>query len=163
MTRTYVGLGSNLDDPEKQIQMALRALAALPQTTLIRHSALYRSPPMGPQDQPDYINAVALLETDLPARELLHCMLEIERRQGRVRTGKRWGPRTLDLDLLVYGEERWSDELLTVPHPEIPNRAFVLYPLSELAPDLNIPGFGPLAELLKACPAEGLRRCHGNG
>ncbi|MEE9287799.1 MAG: 2-amino-4-hydroxy-6-hydroxymethyldihydropteridine diphosphokinase [Gammaproteobacteria bacterium] len=162
MTRAYIGLGSNLDDPEKQIHMALHALSALPGTTLLRDSSLYHAEPMGPQDQPDYINAVAVLDTDLPAHELLYYLQDIEQCQGRVRAGERWGPRTLDLDLLVYGEERLSGSELTVPHPGIARRAFVLYPLSEVAPNLNIPGFGPLPELLKACPSKGLRRLQGD-
>jgi 2-amino-4-hydroxy-6-hydroxymethyldihydropteridine diphosphokinase len=157
-TRTYVGIGSNLDDPEQQVRRALKALATLPDTTLLRYSSLYRSLPMGPQDQPDYINAVAELETTLPALRLLGLLQAIETQQGRVRGPVKWGPRTLDLDLLVYGRAQIAKATLTVPHPGIAERVFVLYPLAEIAPGLDIPGLGPLQELLSHCPPEGLER-----
>ncbi len=156
--RAYIGIGSNINDPERQVKRALEALAALPRSRLRKHSDLYRSCPMGPQDQPDYINAVAELETRLPALELLDFLQDIENQQGRVRGAVRWGPRTLDLDLLIYGQARIEEAGLTVPHPGIAERAFVLYPLSEIAPDLAIPGLGALQELLRRCPPEGLER-----
>ncbi|WJW74903.1 2-amino-4-hydroxy-6-hydroxymethyldihydropteridine diphosphokinase [Thiohalobacter sp. IOR34] len=156
--RAYLGLGSNLEQPHRQLRQALVALATLPESRLVRCSAFYRSPPMGPAGQPDYLNAVAALETRLPAEELLDRLQAIEAAQGRVRGGLRWGPRTLDLDLLLYGQERIDSPRLQVPHPGLAERAFVLYPLAEIAPDLQLPGLGPLAELLRACPRDGLER-----
>ena len=156
VVRAYVGLGSNLDDPERQLHRAFTELATLPHTRFIKHSRLYKSAPVGPQDQPEYINAVALLETGLPAKQLLEQLLEIEQRHGRIRTGEQWGPRTLDLDLLLYGESRYTESSLTVPHPRLHQRAFVLYPLAELDPELHIPGQGPLRDLLKHCPKQKL-------
>lgn len=154
----YIGLGSNLNDPERQVRRAFKALAALPRSTLRKHSSLYHSRPMGPEDQPDYINAVAELETSWSAPALLSLLQDIENRQGRVRGPVRWGPRTLDLDLLIYGQERIEEADLTVPHPGIAHRAFVLYPLSEIAPDLTVPGLGALQDLLSRCPSAGLER-----
>ncbi|MGR8919424.1 MAG: 2-amino-4-hydroxy-6-hydroxymethyldihydropteridine diphosphokinase [Gammaproteobacteria bacterium] len=146
----YVGLGSNLDEPAEQLRAALVALRQLPETRLVAESALYGNPPMGPQDQPDYVNAVAALETGLDARALLAELQAIERARGRVRDGKRWGPRVLDLDLLLYGAEVIAVEGLTVPHPGIAERAFVLVPLAEIAPGLTLPTLGPLDALLAA-------------
>ncbi len=154
--RAYVGLGSNLDDPERQIIRALSELAKLPRTRFIKHSRLYQSAPLGPPAQPDYVNAVALLETGLSAKELLERLLEIEYRHGRIRSDEQWGPRTLDLDLLLYGEQHYADRHLTLPHPRLHERAFVLYPLAELDPELHIPGKGPLRELLKHCSKQKL-------
>ena len=154
--RAYVGLGSNLDDPERQVHRALTELATLPHTRFIKHSRLYKSAPLGPPDQPEYINAVALLETGLPAKQLLEQLLEIEQRHGRIRTSEQWGPRSLDLDLLLYGEAHYTEPSLTVPHPRLHQRAFVLYPLAELDPELHIPGKGPLRDLLKHCPKQQL-------
>ena len=154
--RAYVGLGSNLDDPERQITRALTELTKLPHTRFIKHSSLYLSAPLGPAGQPDYVNAVALLETALSAKELLKQLLEIEHRHGRIRTREQWGPRTLDLDLLLYGDLHYADPSLTVPHPRLHERAFVLYPLAELDPGLQIPGKGTLQELIKHCPKQKL-------
>ena len=142
-----VGLGSNLDDPRGQVSRALAALATLPGCRLIAQSALYRTPPMGPPGQPDYVNAVAMLETTLLPHALLDALQGIERQHARQRD-VRWGPRTLDLDVLTFGGLRLHDARLTVPHPGIANRAFVLVPLAELAPALDIPGLGPVAGLL---------------
>ena len=161
--RVYIGLGSNLDDPKRQVWKALQALAGLPGSTLCRYSSLYRSPPMGPQDQPDYINAVAELETGLSAAELLSLLQAIENQQGRVRGAVRWGPRTLDLDILIYGQAQIKAPELTVPHPGIAERPFVLYPLAEIAPDLKIPGCGALQGLLDRCPPKGLERLAPEG
>ncbi len=161
--RVYIGLGSNLDDPKRQVRKALHALTSLPGSTLCRYSSLYRSPPMGPQDQPDYINAVAELETSLSAAELLSLLQAIENQQGRVRGAVRWGPRTLDLDILIYGQAQIKAPELTVPHPGIAERPFVLYPLAEIAPDLEIPGRGALQELLDRCPPRGLERLAPEG
>ncbi len=156
-----MGLGSNLDDPVRQVRAGLAALAALEQTELAACSQLYRSAPMGPPGQPDYINAVARLHTRLAPETLLDALQAIEARAGRDRSGERWGPRTLDLDILLYTDRRIDSARLQVPHPGIAARNFVLYPLAELAPDLDIPGLGPLPALLTRCPPEGLERLVG--
>jgi len=158
MTRAYIGLGSNLGNPETQLTTALQALAELPSTKLVANSSFYRSQPLGPQDQPPYVNAAALLDTTLAPRELLDKMLAIERHQGRTRDGRRWHARTLDLDLLLYGEEQLDQDGLVVPHPEIRNRNFVLCPLAEITHDLHIPGMGRVTELLDAVGTNGLER-----
>ncbi|MBT7950610.1 MAG: 2-amino-4-hydroxy-6-hydroxymethyldihydropteridine diphosphokinase [Gammaproteobacteria bacterium] len=147
MVPCFIGLGSNLEQPRQQLVRAFSELALLTSSKLITKSSLYISKPLGPQDQPDYINAVAELETSLPALTLLSSMQAIESEHQRVRT-EHWGPRTLDLDLLLYGQETISVEQLKVPHPEMVRRNFVLYPLFEIAPDLNIPGLGSLKNLL---------------
>jgi 2-amino-4-hydroxy-6-hydroxymethyldihydropteridine diphosphokinase len=153
----YIGLGSNLDNPAQQLISASWEIAALSAVELIALSPLYASPPLGPQDQPDYVNAVAHISTGLPAIELLHALQQIENHHGRVRL-QRWGARTLDLDLLLYGEQRIDCKELTVPHPQMSQRAFVLYPLADIADQqLPIPGLGHLSQLLSACPADGLR------
>ena len=146
----YVGLVSNLDNPSAQIAAAIDMLAALPDATLRAVSSFYRNPPMGPQDQPDYVNAVVALDTRLTPRALLDAMQAIERAQGRDRSGLRWGPRTIDLDLLVYGDTVLDEDHLQVPHPGIAERAFVLVPLAEIAPQISIPGHGLLSTLLAA-------------
>ncbi len=156
MTRAYLGIGSNLQQPIHQVQQALSALAGLPDSLFVAQSRLYRSAPMGPQDQPEYINAVAALDTNLTVFDLLHLLHGIEQVQGRTRDGVRWGPRTLDLDILLFGEECINETGLHVPHPGLHERNFVLYPLNDIAPDLVIPGRGSLAELLAQCPASGL-------
>lgn len=149
MTLAYIGLGSNLDKPVEQIQRALTMLSNLADTRVIKTSRFYRSPPMGPQDQPEYINAAALIDTALPSLELLHALQEIEHGLGRVRL-RHWGERVIDLDLLVYGSEQSRSAELTLPHPGIAERAFVLRPLAELDSELIIPGLAPLAALLAA-------------
>lgn len=156
--RAYVGMGSNLQDPVAQLQQAARALQALPQTRLLAVSPYYRNPPMGSVAQPDYVNAVAALETSLDAPRLLDLLLMIENQQGRVRDGKRWGPRSLDLDLLLFGDNVITTPHLTVPHPGLPERNFVLYPLYDVAPQLVIPGHGQIRDLVAQCSAEGLER-----
>ncbi|MCK5639384.1 MAG: 2-amino-4-hydroxy-6-hydroxymethyldihydropteridine diphosphokinase [Gammaproteobacteria bacterium] len=153
----YVGLGSNLQSPQQQLEQALDALARIPGTRLLQASSLYRSAPMGPQDQPDYLNAVAALETTLTPHELLDQLQSIETAQGRVRGATRWGARTLDLDLLLYGNETINNERLVVPHPGMKERSFVLYPLYEIAPGLLLPSGETLASLLDNCPREGLK------
>lgn len=153
-----VGLGSNLNDPAAQVAGALEALARLPGSRLLARSSLYRNPPMGPQDQPDYVNAAALLETALGPMEFLAQLQSIEAARGRTRGDLRWGPRTLDLDLLLWGEQILDLPGLTVPHPGLHERPFVLYPLAEIEPDLQVPGRGALAELLATCPDGGLVR-----
>ncbi|HEB95851.1 MAG TPA: 2-amino-4-hydroxy-6-hydroxymethyldihydropteridine diphosphokinase [Sedimenticola thiotaurini] len=146
----WVGLGSNLDRPRQQLERAFVGLARLPGTRLVARSPLYHSPPMGPPDQPDYVNAVAMLETGLDPHRLLAALQEIETAHGR-RRERRWGPRTLDLDLLLYGDRVIRTPELTVPHPGLTRRAFVLYPLRDLAPDLMVPGAGPVRGLADAC------------
>jgi 2-amino-4-hydroxy-6-hydroxymethyldihydropteridine diphosphokinase len=155
----FIGLGANLDDPAGQIERALGAIASLPLTALVKRSALYLSRPMGPADQPDYINAVAKVDTGLSAAELLTELLAIERRQGRQRSAdQRNGPRTLDLDLLLYADLVSDDPALTLPHPGAHERDFVLVPLAEIAPRLVIPGRGRVSDLLAGCIDHGLCR-----
>lgn len=155
----FIGLGANLGDPAGQIERALDAIANLPRTTLVMRSALYVSRPMGPADQPDYVNAAAQVDTGLSAPELLTELLAIERRQGRQRcANQRNGPRTLDLDLLLYEDLVCDDPALTLPHPGAHERDFVLVPLAEIAPQLVIPGRGRISELLPGCNSHGLRR-----
>ena len=156
-TPVYIGVGSNLDNPRAQIDSALQALASLPETQLRHCSSLYRSSPMGPQDQADYLNAVALLVTGLAPESLLDALQAIEQAQGRVRT-RHWGPRTLDLDILLYGDEVIDNGRLSVPHPGIAARNFVLYPLAEIDNGLNIPGLGNVQELMEQCSARGIER-----
>lgn len=152
----YVALGGNLGDPRRQVAAALDSLGRLPHTRLIAHSRLYRSRPMGPQDQPDFINAAAGLLTQLDARSLLREMQGIETVLGRTPSAVRWGPRLIDLDLLVYGSQICGDEALKLPHPAIHERNFVLYPLAEIAPDLFIPGRGTVVELARQLGSDGL-------
>ena len=158
-TSAFIGLGSNLDDPEQQVRRACGALGSLPESACISCSSLYRSRPLGPQDQPDFINAVAELQTELEPERLLSELQQIETSQGRVRSGHRWGPRPLDLDLLLFGEQQIRTARLTVPHPGLTEREFVLYPLLEIAgPGLDIPGHGSLGGLVAACHPRGLEK-----
>ena len=136
--KVFIGLGSNLGERESMIRLALEDLSRLPETKLLRASSLYDTEPVGEVDQPNFLNAVAQLETQLSARQLLWNLLLIEKRLGRVRT-RRWGPRTMDLDLLLYGDEVIEDSDLRVPHPELAQRSFVLVPLIELDPLLVHP------------------------
>jgi 2-amino-4-hydroxy-6-hydroxymethyldihydropteridine diphosphokinase len=153
----YIGVGSNLDQPVQQVLDAKQALQQLPETDLIKFSTLYVSSPMGPQDQPNYVNAVAMLQTTLSAHQLLEHLQAIETQQGRVRK-QHWGARTLDLDILLYGDQQINTADLVIPHTGITERAFVLYPLQEIAPELDIPGHGKLSELFNACPANGIQK-----
>lgn len=157
MIRCFVGLGSNLDDPAQQIQTAVAALKNAPQIQFTELSPLYRSVAIGPGSQPDYINAVAELLTTLPADALLRELQAIETAQGRIRT-VRWGARNLDLDLLLYGMDTINSAELTVPHPRMTARNFVLYPLYDLAPELILPDGTSLAALLDCCPDTDLWR-----
>ncbi len=152
--RAYIGLGSNLDDPVLQVRKGLRALGQLPQTRVLAESALYRSSPLGAADQPDYVNAVAALDTELSPQALLRNLQAVEVEHGRVRGAVRWAPRTLDLDILLYGDSRLTEPLLTVPHPQITKRAFVLVPLRQIAPEIMIPGAGRVDDLLAQLPAQ---------
>ncbi len=148
MVNVYIGLGSNLADPRMQIEAGLHALAALPQSQLLRHSRLYRSAPWGRSDQPEFVNAVAAISTALPPRMLLDALLAIERSAGRQRDVTRWGPRVLDLDILMYADLALDEPGLHLPHPHLHQRAFVLVPLAEIAPELRIPGYGRVDALL---------------
>lgn len=147
MTRAYVALGSNLDHPRQQLLDAMKALAALPDTAVLKRSSLYRTPPWGMLDQPDFINAAVELETSLSPHTLLDALLTIEQRAGRVRK-ERNGPRTLDLDLLHVEGVQLNDARLTLPHPRMADRAFVLLPLRDVAPSLALPGRGSVAQRL---------------
>ncbi|UGB39236.1 2-amino-4-hydroxy-6-hydroxymethyldihydropteridine diphosphokinase [Frateuria soli] len=155
MTRAFVALGGNLGDVPETLRRALDALAALPRTRLVAHSRFYRTPPWGLREQPPFINAAAELETTLTPHQLLAAMLQIERDAGRVRAGERWGPRTLDLDILHMDGEARYDKRLTLPHPRIAERAFVLLPLAELAPDLELSGQGRVDALLALADTTG--------
>jgi 2-amino-4-hydroxy-6-hydroxymethyldihydropteridine diphosphokinase len=151
----YIGLGSNLDDPVDHVTRAMYELNGLPQSDLHSHSSLYQSSPMGGMDQPDYINAVAMIDTTLGAEELLAELQAIENAHGRIRE-ERWGARTLDLDLLLYGSTIIDTADLQVPHPGVGERPFVLYPLYEIAPDLEIPALGAISALMDDCSSYGL-------
>jgi len=156
-TPAYIGLGSNLEQPIAQIQSAFQALSELPKSRLSCRSRLYRTPPLGPSGQPDYVNGVAVLETLLEPISLLDGLQAIEQTHGRRRDGERWGPRTLDLDILLYGEQAMNSERLTLPHPEMHKRGFVLIPLADCAPpELSVPGRGRLDELLLSCDRSGI-------
>ena len=149
MARAFVGLGANLGDPVAQVTRAIAALAALDRTRVVRASSLYRSAPIGHADQPDFVNAVALLDTELAPRALLDALIGIERTAGRERTFAN-APRLLDLDVLLYEDRVVDAPGLVVPHPRMHERAFVLVPLVEIAPDAVVPGRGRAAELLRA-------------
>lgn len=156
LVTAFIALGSNINNPKQQILDALQALSSIAEIHHIQTSALYQSTPLGKEAQPDYINAVAAYETELSAHDLLTVLQAIEKQQGRTRTTKRWGPRTLDLDLLLYGSHVISTPRLIVPHPEMFKRNFVLYPLADIAPDLIMPDGVNLQTLLANCPTTGL-------
>lgn len=156
--RVYIGLGSNLSEPLRQLQSAIEAIREIPTTQVAAVSPFYISDPLGPADQPRYVNAVAALDTDLAPLALLDALQAIELEQGRVRKDERWGPRTLDLDILLFGERQLDEPRLTVPHYHMHARAFVLYPLADLAPQLRLPDGRSLSELLADCPFLGLER-----
>ncbi len=155
-TPAYVGLGSNLDDPVRQVEQGFAALARLPDTLLVARSQRYRSRPLGPQDQPDFVNAVAGLLTRLAPDSLLAELKELEVALGRAQPVLRWGPRRIDFDLLVYGTEVRIDAALTLPHPGVTLRNWVLYPLTDVAPTLRVPGVGRAESLAHALGNEGL-------
>ena len=150
-----MALGSNLGNPAGQLRSVLRELAALPQTRLARASSLYLNPPAGYADQPDFVNAVAMIETRLAPRALLAALLALERAHGRVREFPN-APRTLDLDIVLYGDVRLHEAGLTIPHPRMLDRAFVLVPLAEIAPDAVVPGRGRVADLARGVDASGM-------
>ncbi|MDH5480084.1 MAG: 2-amino-4-hydroxy-6-hydroxymethyldihydropteridine diphosphokinase [Nitrosomonas sp.] len=153
----FIALGSNLKNPVSQIQQAFNALAKLPGTHLVKCSSLYKSSPIGKIDQPDFINAVAQIETSLQPHDLLTALLDIEHQHGRIRKSLN-APRTLDLDILLYENQQYCDEELTIPHPRMTQRAFVLQPLLEIAPDCYIPGYDDINKLLTACSEQQLER-----
>lgn len=155
--QAFIGLGSNLADPQEQVAHALDALDALPQTRLLKKSSLYRSAPVGYLDQPDFINAAALVETELTPRALLDALLALELECGRTREFRN-APRTLDLDLLLYDDLVHHEHGLTVPHPQMHLRAFVLQPLLEIAPECVIPGIGRATDAAKACADQQLEK-----
>ena len=158
MIDIYIGLGSNLDGPAEQIRRARSVIAQQVDMQEVSFSSLYRSPPMGPQDQPDYVNAVMCVKTALPALNVLYVLQGIENDFGRVR-GERWGERILDLDLLLYANKKINLPELIVPHIGLADRAFVIYPLAEIAPrDLFIPEKQTLNILLSLCPLDGLEK-----
>ena len=157
MTRAYIGLGSNRSDPHAQLDAALAAMDALPSTGLAAVSQRYWTEPVGDPDQPEFLNAVAMLETGLEPSALLRELQRIEKEQGRDRNPRRpWGPRTIDLDLLVFGVETIDEPELTVPHPRIRERAFVLRPLADVSPDLELPGAASVRSLLARVDSSGV-------
>lgn len=155
MTIVYIGLGSNMESPRQHITTAIKALGEIQSTHTKTVSSLYKSKPVGPQDQDDYVNAVAELETSLTPLDLLDKLQVIENEHGRVRH-ERWGPRTLDLDILMFGDEVINNERLTIPHSEMTNRSFVLVPLAEINSDCVIPEKGLLSNLLTNIDQDGL-------
>lgn len=148
MTLVYIALGSNLASPLTQVNAAIAALGTLPGSQVVAVSGFYRTPPLGPQDQPDYLNAAVALETTLAPEALLDHTQRIELDQGRVRKAERWGPRTLDLDIMLFGDETLATPRLTVPHYDMKNRGFMLWPLFEIAPELRFPGGETLVSVL---------------
>lgn len=158
MTRVYLAIGSNLASPLEQVNAALAALAEIPESQLVAVSDFYRTPPLGPQDQPDYLNAAVALETALAPEALLDHTQRIELQQGRERKAHRWGPRTLDLDILLFGEMQIDSPRLTVPHYDMKNRAFMLLPLAQIAPDLRFPDGDKLSDLLANLDPSGISR-----
>lgn len=160
MTRVYLALGSNLADPLHQIDAALSALDALPETQRVATSPFYRTPPYGPPDQPDYLNAAVALETTLTAEALLDQTQRIEREHGRVRKAERWGPRTLDIDIMLFGTASLNSDRLIVPHYDLLNRAFMLVPLLAIAPNLHLPDGRTLQPLLARLDCSSIRPWH---
>jgi 2-amino-4-hydroxy-6-hydroxymethyldihydropteridine diphosphokinase len=154
----YVALGSNLDDPRAQVERAIAALGDLPRTRRVLRSSLYRTRPFGPVAQPDFVNAVVGLLTELDPATLLMALKNLEAGLGRERPSERWGPRRIDLDLLVHGTSRSDVDELRLPHPGIAERAFVLVPLAEIAPDLDVPGVGRVRALRDRVDATGVER-----
>ncbi|NIG98936.1 MAG: 2-amino-4-hydroxy-6-hydroxymethyldihydropteridine diphosphokinase [Serratia symbiotica] len=160
MFRAYIALGSNLAQPLQQVNAALEALGHLPSTKLIVCSSFYRSKPLGPQNQPDFLNAVVALDTLLPPEQFLDHTQAIERHQGRIPKDERWGPRLLDLDIMLYDDQVIDTHRLTVPHYGLKEREFMLYPLAEIAPDIIFPDGASLANCLKRVPENGMVLWH---
>ena len=157
MSIAFIGLGSNLNDPELQIKQALVAIGQLPESSIERISSLYFSRPMGPQDQPDYMNAVVAIETELAPLALLDQLQAIENQAGRVRKDNRWGARVLDLDILLFDDICIDNDRLTVPHYGLKQREFVLLPLAEIAPQLQLPDGDSIKQLAENIPVNGLK------
>ena len=158
MTIVYIGVGSNLNSPIKQVKTAIINLSILPKTMILNQSSLYQSQPVGPQDQPDYINAVVTLETRLSPEVLLKALQALEETQGRERLGIRWGARIIDLDILLYGNSVIQTKMLSIPHSQLKIREFVLYPLVEIAEDLILPTGEPISALKAQCSEKGIKR-----
>ena len=156
MALCFIGLGANSNDPIQQVKTALQELAKLPNITLLSQSQIYISKPMGPADQPDYVNAVALIESKLSAHDIFDLTCHIEQSHGRIRTGEHWGPRTLDLDILLYDNQVISDDKLTIPHYGLKQREFVIYPLLDIDPKLILPCGTELASLTANIPLNGM-------
>jgi 2-amino-4-hydroxy-6-hydroxymethyldihydropteridine diphosphokinase len=156
--RVYIGIGSNLSDPVAQVLEAVEEMEMIPDTILAERSTLYRAKPMGPEDQPDYVNAVVAMDTLLSADELHKALISIEDLQGRTRDNEKWGPRIIDLDLLLYGQQVIDTATLTVPHPGMHERDFVIIPLEEVAGNLKIPGRGHLYSLINKCKSHSLKK-----
>lgn len=158
MIDVYIGLGSNLDNPVEQVRQARLSIAKHSDITELGFSSLYTSPPLGPQDQPDYVNAVMSIQTGLSAIDLLSVLQSIENYFGRDRKVERWGARTVDLDILLYGDQKIDSDDLKVPHIGLSERAFVLYPLQEITKELLVPGKGKIDHLVSLCPLGGLEK-----
>jgi len=158
VTRVYIAIGSNLASPLEQVNAALAALAEIPDSQIVAVSPFYRTPPLGPQDQPDYLNAAVALDTDLAPETLLDHTQRIELQQGRERKAHRWGPRTLDLDIMLFGDRQIATPRLTVPHYDIKNRAFMLLPLVHIAPDVCFPDGVKVADILANLDPSGISR-----
>ena len=156
--RAYIGIGSNLDNPVAQVLEAVEEMEMIPDTILVARSSLYSGKPMGPEEQPDYVNAVVSLDTLLSADELYRALVSIEDLQGRTREGEKWGPRIIDLDLLLYGNTTIDTDTLTVPHPGMHERDFVIIPLEEIAGNVKIPGRGFLYSLINQCKSHSLKK-----
>lgn len=154
MTLAYIAIGSNLSSPLEQVNAAIKAIGEIPQSRIVAVSSFYRTPPLGPQDQPDYLNAALALDTALEPEALLDHTQRIELQQGRVRKAERWGPRTLDLDIMLFGDRLIQSERLTVPHYDMHNRGFMLWPLFEIAPELHFPHGKSLQHILAGLGAE---------
>ncbi|QRG78404.1 2-amino-4-hydroxy-6-hydroxymethyldihydropteridine diphosphokinase [Citrobacter sp. R56] len=154
MTLAYIAIGSNLASPLEQVNAAIQALGEIPESRIVALSSFYRTPPLGPQDQPDYLNAAVALETTLLPEALLDHTQRIELQQGRVRKAERWGPRTLDLDIMLFGDQVINTERLTIPHYDMKNRGFMLWPLFEIAPELVFPDSITLRQQLTLLAAE---------
>lgn len=158
MTRVFIAMGSNLASPLEQVNAALTALAEIPESQVVAVSPFYRTPPLGPPDQPDYLNAAVALDTTLAPEALLDYTQRIELQQGRERKAHRWGPRTLDLDIMLFGDLQLDTPRLTVPHYDMKNRAFMLLPLAQIAPDLRFPDGDTLCDLLANLDPSGISR-----
>jgi len=158
VTRVYIAIGSNLASPLEQVNAALAALAEIPDSQIVAVSPFYRTPPLGPPDQPDYLNAAVALDTDLAPETLLDHTQRIELQQGRERKAHRWGPRTLDLDIMLFGDRQIATPRLTVPHYDMKNRAFMLLPLVHIAPDVCFPDGVNVADILANLDPSGISR-----